>query len=174
MPEKPTNEPLAVLLGQSTVDIKIFLEVGEGALDFVVCVRHSSTALSLECEQVRQIEIHAVHCCAKPLVGVMAAAGPLRQAAAVDGVGVVRLPFLVLPDEVSLSVSVIVNTTRFSSLAALSLGFLVRYLRMMLIIWKWHICIGYLANSENRLRIPSTTIPLMQYPRFSIDAIAVR
>jgi hypothetical protein len=50
----------------------------------------------------------------------------------------------------------------------------VRYLRMMLIIWKWHICIGYLANSENRLRIPSTTIPLMQYPRFSIDAIAVR
>ena len=99
MPEKPTNEPLAVLLGQSTVDIKIFLEVGEGALDFVVCVRHSSTALSLECEQVRQIEIHAVHCCAKPLVGVMAAAGPLRQAAAVDGVGVVRLPFLVLPDE---------------------------------------------------------------------------
>ena len=99
MPEKPTNEPLAVLHGQSAVDIEILLEVGEGALNLVVSVRHPQTVLPLECEQVRQIEINTMHRRAKPLVSVMAAAGPLRHAAAVDGVGVVRLPFQVLPDE---------------------------------------------------------------------------
>ena len=99
MPEKPTNEPQAVLPGQSAMDIEILLKVGESTLDFVVCIRHSCTVLPLERKQVRQIGIHTVHCRAKPLVSVMAAACPLRHAAAVDGVGIVRLPFQVLPDE---------------------------------------------------------------------------
>ncbi len=99
MPEKPTNEPLAVLYGQSAVDIEILLEIGEGAFNLVVSIRHPQTVLPLECEQVRQVEINTMHRRAKPLMSVMAAASPLRHAAAVDDVGVVRLPFQVLPDE---------------------------------------------------------------------------
>ena len=79
--------------------IEVFLEVGKRALYLVVGVRHARAVLSLERKQVRQVEVHAVHCRTKPSVGVVGTAGFLRHAPAVYDWGVVRLPSQVFADE---------------------------------------------------------------------------
>lgn len=68
MPEKPTDEPLAVLLGHTAVIVEVIFEVGKGTLYFVVGVRHTLAVLSLECEKAGHIEFYAVHCCPRPFV----------------------------------------------------------------------------------------------------------
>ena len=76
--------------------------------------------------------------------------------------------------KVSLSVSVMVNAMRFNSFTVRSLRFFVKYLRVMHIMRKWLIYRLYRENSLNRFCISSNTMPLMTYPRSSIETMAVK
>jgi len=69
--EKPRNEPLAVLQRESAVIIQVLLQVGERPFDFVVRVGHSLAVLPLVGEEVRQIEVQAVHRCSQSLMCIV-------------------------------------------------------------------------------------------------------
>ena len=57
--EKPTDEPLAVLLWHPAVVVEVPFEVGESP--FNLGVGHPDTFRHLVCEEVRQVEVDAVH-----------------------------------------------------------------------------------------------------------------
>ena len=76
--------------------IEVLLEVCKRALYLVVGVWHTLTFLALEGEQVRQIEVYAVHCGTQPAVRVVRASRSLRHTPSVDDLRVIRLPALVL------------------------------------------------------------------------------
>ena len=48
--------------------VQVLLQVGERTLDLVVRIRHSLEVLMLVVEEVRQIEVQAVHRSPQPLV----------------------------------------------------------------------------------------------------------
>ena len=79
--------------------IEVLLEVCKRTLYLVVGVWHTLAALALEGEEVRQIEVHAVHCSTQPAVRIVRAARSLRHTPAVDDLRVIRLPSLVLAYE---------------------------------------------------------------------------
>ena len=68
--EKPINEPLAVLLCHPAVVVQVLLQVGECSLYLIVGVWHPLALRQLAGEEVRQIEVHAVHGGTQPLVSV--------------------------------------------------------------------------------------------------------
>lgn len=80
--EKPDDEPLAVLLRHAAVVVQVLLKVGENPFNLVVRVRHAG-ALP-EGEQVREIEVDAVHRRFEPAVRVMRPPRPFRHGTPVD------------------------------------------------------------------------------------------
>ena len=61
--EKPRNEPLAVLRRQPAMVVQVLLQVSERTFNLVVRVWHSLAVLPLENEQIRKVEVQAVHSC---------------------------------------------------------------------------------------------------------------
>ena len=65
-------------------------------------------------------------------------------------------------------VQVSIFTSDSNSLAANSLGFLVRYLLTISFIWYWHICSRRSGSLLNRPFLPSIMMPRISNPRFSM------
>ena len=90
--EKPTDESLSPGLAHAAVVVQVLLQVGEHALYLVVRVGHPLASLLLTCEEIGQVEGHAVHGSPKTLVGVVRLACPLACRLAVERVRPVLPP----------------------------------------------------------------------------------